>query len=170
MTNLTTPHLSFTLVPSTDTGPLRVQQTSPRTKNRHLLVIFLLSLLPSFVSRYPTTLSFWSNLSYQIAPFSFNPRFLSTVSSVCFPHCCRTTWLCGLKSYKTPVAFSRWTAFLPLHSAWPSWQINLDWIDVKIVFSHRVPEVIKLEQNGTQIQFWLVEKQGVPDWCNFVKN
>lgn len=31
MTNLTTPHLSSTLVPSTDTGPPRAQQTSPRT-------------------------------------------------------------------------------------------------------------------------------------------
>lgn len=118
---------------------------SKLAQEQTLVSHFPLSLLPSFVSLYPTTISFWSNLSCQIAPFSFNPRFLSTVSSVCFPHCCRTTWLCGLKSYKTPVALSRWTAFPLLHSAWPSWQINLDWIDVKSVFSHRVPEVIKLQ-------------------------
>lgn len=139
MTNLTTPHLSFT-------PPTLVHWEHSRLGREQTLVShFPLPLLPSFVRLYPTTLSLWSNLSYQIAPFSFNPSFLSTVSSVCFPQCCRTTWLCGLKSYKTPVALSRRTAFLLLHAAWPSWQTNLDWIDVKIMFSHRVPEVIKLQ-------------------------
>lgn len=51
----------------------------------------------------------------QIAAFSFNPRFLFTISSVCCPNW--TTWLCGLKSYKTPVGLSTLTVFPPLRSA-----------------------------------------------------
>lgn len=128
------PHLSFTLVPSTDTGPLRVLQTC---LEQTLVAHFPLLLLPSLFSPsppYPSDLICPTKLH----PLPLIPGFFPW--SVCFLHSCRTTWPCGLKSYKTPVALSRWTAFPLFSSAWHSWQINLDWI----VFFHRVPEVLKL--------------------------
>lgn len=146
MTNLTTPHLSFTPVPFTKVGPPRLEKLA---KEQTLVSHFPLSLLPSFVSPYPTTLSAWSNLPFQIAPFLFDPSFLSTVSPVCFLFfAAGPPGFVVFKSYKTPVALSRWTAFPLLHSAWPSWQINLDWIEVKKgkkALSHRVPEAVKLK-------------------------
>lgn len=73
------------------------ESTANQPKNRHLLVISLflcyLLLLAFIQPPYPSDLISPTKLR----PFPFNPRFLSTVSSVCFPHCCGTTWLCGFE-------------------------------------------------------------------------
>lgn len=47
----------------------------------------------------------------QIAPLSFNPRFLFTVSSVCCPKCCKTTWLCGFEIVSNSLCFKHMDGF-----------------------------------------------------------